>query len=96
MNVPAELAHWRVTAYFAWLLVLMALIAVIGFIPAIFLFIFAYMTWGFDESWTNSLGYAAATTLVCWVVFNWALNVAWPHSFLGDALPMLRAVTGLI
>ena len=96
MNVAPQLAYWRVTVYFAWLIVLMALIALVGFIPAICLFIFAYMSWGFDESWTSSLGYAAATTLVCWVVFHWALNVAWPHSLLGDMLPMLRTATGLI
>ena len=65
-------------------------------IPAICLFIFAYMRWGFGEPWTGSLGYAAATTLVCWVVFDWALIVAWPRSLLGDMLPMLRTATGLI
>jgi hypothetical protein len=74
----------------------MALIALVGFIPAICLFIFAYMNWGFGEAWRSSLGYAAATSLVCWVVFKWALDIAWPHSLLGDALPMLRTATGLI
>lgn len=96
MHVAPELAHWRAAAYFAWLVVLMALIALVGFIPAICLFVFAYMCWGFGEPWTDSLGYAAATTVLCWVVFNWALSVAWPHSLLGDALPALRAATGLI
>jgi TctA family transporter len=96
MNVAPQLAHWRVTVYFAWLIGLIALIALVGFIPAIFLFIFAYMSWGFGESSTSSLAYAAATTLICWVVFHWALNVAWPHSLLGDMLPILRTATGLI
>jgi putative tricarboxylic transport membrane protein len=96
MNVAPQLAHWRVSVYFAWLIVLIALIALVGFIPAICLFIFAYMSWGFGESWTSSLGYAGATTLICWVVFAWALNVAWPHSLLGDMLPILRTMTGLI
>jgi putative tricarboxylic transport membrane protein len=95
MNVAPELVHWRATVYFVWLIVLMALIALVGFIPAICLFIFAYMRWGFDEPWTSSLGYATATTLACWVIFNWALSVAWPHSLLGDILPTLRAATGL-
>jgi TctA family transporter len=95
-DFPAELVHRRALIYFAWLLALVASIALIGFLPAICLFIFTYMTRGFEESWTNSLGYAAATTSVCWVVFNWALNVAWPHSLLGDVLPALRAATGLI
>ncbi len=94
--VPSELANWRAATYFAWLIVLMALIALIGFIPAICLFIFAYMSWGFSEPWNSSLGYAAATTLVCWLVFDWALSVAWPHSLLGDIVPTLRTATGMI
>ena len=60
------------------------------------MFVFAYMARGFDEPRLPSLGYAAATTLLCWVVFHWALRVAWPQSLLGDLLPELRANTGLI
>ena len=86
----------RVIAYFAWLVLLLALIALIGFIPAIGVFIFSYMRWGFRESWIGSLGYAAATSLVCWLVFDLALHAAWPHSWLGDLLPSLSAGSGLI
>jgi cation transport ATPase len=86
----------RVIAYFAWLVLLLALIALIGFIPAIGVFIFSYMRWGFRESWIGSLGYAAATSLVCWLVFDLALHAAWPRSWLGDLLPNLSAGSGLI
>jgi len=86
----------RVIAYFGWLALLLALIALIGFIPAICVFIFSYMRWGFRESWIGSLGYAAATTLVCWLVFDLALHAAWPRSWLGDLLPNLGAASGLI
>jgi hypothetical protein len=54
------------------------------------------MAFGFGEPPLPSLGYAAATTLLCWVVFHWALRVAWPQSLLGDLFPELRAYTGLI
>ncbi len=37
------------------------MVALIGFIPAIALFVFAYMRFGFGEPWLPSLGYAAAT-----------------------------------
>jgi putative tricarboxylic transport membrane protein len=96
VQLPREIVYRRVLAYFAWLVALILLIAVIGFIPAIALFIVAYMRWGFEEPWTNSFGYAAATTCVCWVVFEWALRVAWPPSFIGNLVPALRASTGLI
>ncbi len=96
LHIPQTLVFQRVIAYFGWLVALILLIAVIGFIPAIALFILAYMRWGFGEPWTNSFGYAAATTCVCWIVFEWALKVAWPQSFIGNLVPALRASTGLI
>jgi len=54
------------------------------------------MRFGFGEPWTTALGFAAATTLVCYVVFQWALAVAWLPSLLGDLFPALRAATRLI
>ena len=82
--------------YFLWLAGLLALVAVIGFIPAIPVFIFAYMHFGFRESRTMSAVCAAATTLLCWVLFHKLLAVAWPQSLLGDAVPELRAYLGYI
>jgi len=54
------------------------------------------MRFGFSEPWTTALGFAAATTLVCYVVFQWALAVAWLPSLGGDLFPALRAATRLI
>ena len=88
----SQAATPRVIVYFAWLVLLLALIALIGFIPAICMFIFSYMRWGFRESWIGSLGYAAATTLVCWLVFDLALHAAWPRSWLGELLPFPKFV----
>jgi len=95
-KVSPELARRRAIIYFGWLFLLLGLIAVVGFIPAIFVFVFTYMNRGFHEGWPSSLGYAAATGTVCWVVFNWALNVVWPHSLVGDMMPILRSATGLL
>ncbi len=96
ISIAPELARRRAVIYFGWLFLLMAMIGLIGFIPAVVVFVFAYMNWGFREGWPSSLGYAAATGTVCWVVFNWALSVAWPHSLVGDLLPVLRSTTGLL
>ena len=86
----------RATLFFVWMAAFIGLVALIGFIPAIALFVFAYMCFGFGEPWRHSLGFAAGTTLLCYVVFHWALQVAWPQSLLGDLLPALRAYSRLI
>jgi putative tricarboxylic transport membrane protein len=82
--------------YFAWLAGLLVLVAVIGFIPAIAVFIFAYMHLGFREPPASSAIYAAATALLCWGLFHKLLAVAWPQSLLGDAFPAWRAALGFI
>jgi TctA family transporter len=96
LGVSDNVVRWRATVFFAWMAAFIALVALIGFIPAIAVFVFAYMSFGFGEPWLESLGYAAATALVCWVVFQWGLQVAWPQSLLGDLFPALRSATGVI
>jgi TctA family transporter len=96
LGIAPDLLRRRATLFFVWMALFIAAVALIGFIPAIAVFVFAYMAFGFGEPPLPSLGYAAATTLLCWVVFHWALGVAWPQSLLGDLLPELRAYTGLI
>jgi len=96
LGIAPDLLRRRATLFFVWMALFIGAVALIGFIPAIALFVFAYMAFGFGEPPLPSLGYAAATTLLCWVVFHWALRVAWPQSLLGDLFPELRAYTGLI
>jgi putative tricarboxylic transport membrane protein len=96
LGVAPDLLRRRATLFFVWMALFIAAVWLIGFIPAIAVFVFAYMTFGFGEPPLPSFGYAAATTLLCWVVFHWALSVAWPQSLLGDLFPALRAATGLI
>ena len=96
LGLADDVVRARAVVFFAWMAGFIALVWGVGFIPAIALFVFAYMRFGFGEPWPAALGYAAATTLVCYVVFQWALQVAWPPSLLGDLFPALRAATRLI
>jgi hypothetical protein len=96
LGLPDDVVRRRATIFFIWMAAFIALVFLIGFVPAIALFVFAYMRFGFGEPWTTALGFSVATTLVCYVVFHWALAVAWPPSLLGDLFPALRAATRLI
>jgi TctA family transporter len=86
----------QAAVYFAWLAGLLGLVAVVGFIPAIAIFIFAYMHLGFKESPASAAAYAAITALLCWGLFHKLLAVAWPQSLLGDFFPALRATLGFV
>jgi len=95
LGIADDIVRRRATVFFVWMAAFIALVALIGFIPAIAVFVCAYMRFGFGEPWPTALGFAAATTLVCYVVFHWALAVAWPPSLLGELFPNLRAATRL-
>jgi putative tricarboxylic transport membrane protein len=96
MGMPDAAVRRGAAIYFLWLGGLMGLIALIGFIPAIVVFIFVYMHFGFKEKAGSSAIYAGATALLCWGLFHKLLAVAWPQSVLGDAFPALRATLGFI
>ena len=94
--MPDSAVRRGAVIYFLWLAGLMALVALIGFIPAIFVFIFVYMHFGFKEPALPAAIYAFATAFLCWGLFHKLLAVAWPQSLLGDLFPALRASLGFI
>jgi putative tricarboxylic transport membrane protein len=96
LGVTDDVARRRATIFFLWMAAFIGTVWLIGFIPAIAVFVFAYMCLGFGEPWLSSLGYAAGTTLLCLIVFHWALQIAWPPSLLGDLFPALREATHLL
>jgi putative tricarboxylic transport membrane protein len=97
-NFGMSSARVRVQAavYFGWLAGLLVLVSLVGFIPAIAIFIVAYMHLGFKEPLANAAAYAVITSLLCWGLFHKLLAVAWPQSLLGDIFPALRASLGFI
>jgi putative tricarboxylic transport membrane protein len=96
LGVDPATARRLAFVYFAWLAVFLLGIWLVGFIPAIALFVFAYMCLGFGEPAWRSLIFAVATALLAWGLFDRLLAVAWPASVLGDWLPQLRAAVGFI
>jgi putative tricarboxylic transport membrane protein len=82
--------------YFLWLAGLLVLVALIGFIPAIAVFIFAWMHLGFGEAPGRAAASGAITALICWALFHKLMAVAWPQSLLGDVFPALSAALGFI
>jgi TctA family transporter len=86
----------RAALHFGWLAGFLGLVALVGFVPAIALFMVGYMRWGWRERWGTALIAATATTGFCWAVFDRGLAVPWPPALLGDLVPALRDVTTLI
>ena len=95
-EMDVKLVLRRAAGYFGWLAGFIALAAVIGLVPAIAVFIFAFMHFNFGESWRRAAVLSACTTLFAYVVFDRGLAVPWPTAVIGDLFPALRAATGLV
>ena len=95
-ELQANVRLQRAAAYFGWFVGLVAMIALIGFVPAVGVFIVAYMRFGFGERWTPALVTATIVTLLCYAVFDRGLSVPWPQALLGDVVPWLRETTDLM
>ncbi len=94
--LPPRVAVRRAVEFLGWLVGMVVLAATIGFIPAIGVFVFVYMGFGFREPLPRAVIFAAAMTLFCYALFDRGLSVPWPQAVLGDWVPSLRDATGLM
>ena len=89
-DLPANTVARRALAIAGWIALLLALIWLIGMLPAVFVFIVAYMRVEGGERWWLTLAVAIAMTVACYVLFDQLLRVVWPATVLGQAVPALR------
>lgn len=85
----------RGSIFFGWMLAFMALMALIGLIPTVFLFIVAYMRLENREPWKLVLPIALGTTTFIYVVFDVFLTIPWPSTVLGTLAPALKSLPSI-
>lgn len=90
--------HWgrRLVRIMLWLLAFPAVIAVIGFLPAILVFLMAFMVLEGKESPRLAIMVSAGITVFCYLVFHVGIHVNWTPSLLGELIPPLRTYTGFL
>ncbi|MGI9506832.1 MAG: tripartite tricarboxylate transporter TctB family protein, partial [Geminicoccaceae bacterium] len=96
VTLTRRLMTRRAAIYFAWLIGFLALIAAIGMVPAVPLFIALFARLAGGETWRIAVLVALSTAAACWLIFHWLLAVQWPHSLLGYLIPAARNLTGLL
>ncbi|MGB5079182.1 MAG: tripartite tricarboxylate transporter TctB family protein, partial [Burkholderiales bacterium] len=80
----------RAWVFLGWLLAYLALTGLIGMLPATFAFIVLYMRIEGRERWGLMLGSAAGVTLVCYLVFDRLLHLAWPRALVRLLFPDMQ------
>lgn len=85
----------RGAVFFCWMLVFMALMALIGLIPTSFVFVIAYMWVENREPWRLTLPIAAGSTLFIYLIFHVGLSIPWPPTLLGSLFPALKMIPSI-
>ena len=85
----------RATIYFAWLLFFFGSAAVVGLLPAMFLFLVGWMRFWGKETWTTTLMVAVILWGFCYFLFHKILIIPWPQSLVGDMFPVLRTMNDI-
>ncbi|HEU5339310.1 MAG TPA: tripartite tricarboxylate transporter permease [Sulfuricaulis sp.] len=77
-----------------WLVGLVFAVGLIGMLPAMGLFVMAYMRFEGKSRWSNIMLIVTPYWLAAFFLFHELLHLPWPQSLLGDWLPALRANLG--
>lgn len=78
--------------FFGYLVLFMVLMALIGLIPTVPVFVVLYMRLEGREKWTQVAGQAVILTLVVYFIFDQLLRIPWPASLMGQWFPVLTAI----
>ena len=94
--VAPALVRARAIRYFGWLAGFLVVGAVIGMLPALFLFVLLQMRLEFHERWAHAATAACLTTIAIYLLFDRTFSLPWPQSLIGDIFPALRDASGLV
>ena len=96
MDLSSDTAHLttsqvliRAATFLAWILGLMAGMAVIGLIPTIPFFVIGYMYSENREPMKVAIPMAVGLMIFVWVVFDYLLTIPWPPTLFGEWFPAL-------
>lgn len=91
-HLPTRTKLSRGAVFFGWMLAFLGLMATIGVIPTVPIFIVAYMRLHGYERWSLVIPMAAVMTFFIYGLFDQLLAISWPQTYLGTLFPALKAI----
>ena len=90
-HLPTELIIKRAARFFGYLIAFMAVMAVIGLIPTVGIFVVCFMRYENRERWPLIITYAIVLVISITFVFEHVMHIPWPPTFIGSWSPWLKA-----
>jgi TctA family transporter len=91
-HLPVREIVVRAAWFFGYLIGFMAIMAVIGLIPTVAVFVVFFMRYEARERWTLVIPYAVVLVFFIWFAFDYFMAVPWPPTLIGQWFPALKAI----
>jgi TctA family transporter len=89
-HLPTDIIIKRAARFFGYLLAFMGVMAVIGLIPTVGIFVVCFMRYENSERWPLIITYAIVLVVSITFVFEHVMHVPWPPTYLGTWFPWLK------
>ncbi|MGA7489685.1 MAG: tripartite tricarboxylate transporter permease [Xanthobacteraceae bacterium] len=91
-HLPVREIILRAGWFFGYLVGFMAMMAVIGLIPTVVVFVVFFMRWEARERWTLVIPYTTTLVLFIWFTFDYVMAIPWPPTLLGQWYPAFKVI----
>ena len=91
-HLPVREIVRRAILFFGYLIGFMGVMAVIGLIPTVAVFVVFFMRFEAKERWSLVIPYAVSLILFIWLAFDYFMSVPWPPTFIGQWFPALKVI----
>jgi TctA family transporter len=91
-HLPVREIIVRAAWFFGYLIGFMTVMAVIGLIPTVAVFVVFFMRYEARERWTLVIPYAVILVVFIWFAFDYFMAVPWPPTLIGQWFPALKAI----
>jgi hypothetical protein len=89
-HLPTMIIAQRALRFFGYLVAFMAVMAVIGLVPTIGLFVVIFMRYENQERWTLIITYACVLMFFVTLVFDQIMSIPWPPTLIAQWFPSLK------
>ncbi len=91
-HLPVELIIKRAARFFGYLVAFMGVMAVIGLIPTVAVFVVFFMRYENSERWSLIIPYAVILLVSISFVFDYVMSIPWPPTLIGQWFPALKFI----
>jgi hypothetical protein len=91
-HLPTSVIIKRAARFFGYLIAFMGVMAVIGLLPTVAVFVVFFMRYENAERWSLVIPYAIILLVALTFVFDTVMSIPWPPTYLGQWFPTLKFI----